>query len=147
MSDKHCRGVYVGPQIGMNPKPILGLPDLEINSGCPHTDMGIAFLVFFQSRTRSAFSHQILRQSQCHGAPLLTKNLGSQHTAPANQELGEQEKGRLLLTSLIEGVVQPEAQPHLAQTTTQQQLQLSPFLITIPNLTPHRQQNNGWRQH
>jgi hypothetical protein len=22
-------GIYVGPQIGMNPKPILGLPDLE----------------------------------------------------------------------------------------------------------------------
>jgi hypothetical protein len=22
-------GVYVGPQIGMNPKPIRGLPDLE----------------------------------------------------------------------------------------------------------------------
>jgi hypothetical protein len=111
--------------------------------------MGIGFLgVFFQSRARSAFSHQKLRQSQCHGAPLPTKNLGNQHTAPANQELGEQEKGRLLLlTSPIEGVVQPDAQPHLAQTTTQQQLQLSPFLITIPNLTPHRQQNNGWRQH
>jgi len=35
--------------------------------------------------------------------------------------------------------VQPEAQPHLAQTTTQQQLQLSPFLITVPDLTLHRQ--------
>jgi hypothetical protein len=35
--------------------------------------------------------------------------------------------------------VQPDTQPHLAQTTTQQQLQLSPFLITIPNLTPHLQ--------
>jgi hypothetical protein len=73
--------------------------------------MGIAFFCFFQSRTRSASSHQKLRLSQRHGAPLLTKNLGNQHTAPANQELGEQEKGRLLLTSQIEGVVQPEAQP------------------------------------
>jgi hypothetical protein len=24
-----AEGIYVGPQIGMNPKPILGLPDLE----------------------------------------------------------------------------------------------------------------------
>jgi hypothetical protein len=91
--------------------------------------MGIPFFVFFQSRTSSAFSHQKLRQSQRHGAPLLTKNLGNQHTSPANQELGEKEKGRLILPSQIEGVVQPNAQPpHLAQTTTQQQLQLSPFL-------------------
>jgi hypothetical protein len=29
----------------MNPKSILGLPDLEINSGSPRTDMGIAFFV------------------------------------------------------------------------------------------------------
>jgi len=28
-------GVYVGPQIGMNPIPILGLPDLEVNLGSP----------------------------------------------------------------------------------------------------------------
>jgi hypothetical protein len=74
-------------------------------------------------------------------------NLGNQLTAPANQELGEQEKGRLLpLTSPIEGVVQPEALIIL------QQPQLSPFLITIPNLTPsipnltQQQQNNVWRQ-
>jgi hypothetical protein len=74
-------------------------------------------------------------------------NLGNQLTAPANQELGEQEKGRLLpLTSPIEGVVQPEALIIL------QQPQLSPFLITIPNLTPSipnltpQQQNNVWRQ-
>jgi hypothetical protein len=40
------------------------------------------------------------------------------HTAPANQELGEQEKGRLLLTLQIEGVVQPEAQPHLPHFLT-----------------------------
>jgi hypothetical protein len=33
--------VYVGPQIGMNPKPILGLPNLEINLGSPRSDMGI----------------------------------------------------------------------------------------------------------
>jgi hypothetical protein len=31
----------VGPQIGMNPKPILGLPNLETNSGIPRSDMGI----------------------------------------------------------------------------------------------------------
>ena len=45
--------VCVGPQIGMNPKPILGLPDLEYwqiptqtDSGSPRFEMGIAFLVF-----------------------------------------------------------------------------------------------------
>ena len=52
--------VYVGPQIGMNPIPILGLPDLETNSGSPRSDMGIAFLVFF-------FSH-------AQDRPFLTKN-------------------------------------------------------------------------
>ncbi len=70
--------------------------------GDPHTSMGIgffqAFFKFFQSRTRSAFSRRKFRQSQRHGAPLLIKNLGNQHTVPAIQELGEQEKGRLLLT-------------------------------------------------
>ena len=35
--------INVGPQIGMNPKPILGLPDLETNSGSPRSDMGIFF--------------------------------------------------------------------------------------------------------
>jgi hypothetical protein len=35
--------IYVGPQIGMNPKPILGLPDLETNSGSPRSDMGSPF--------------------------------------------------------------------------------------------------------
>jgi hypothetical protein len=110
--------------------------------GDPRTNMGIAFFCFFQSRTRSATSHQKLRLSQRHGAPLLAENLGSQYSVPANQELGKQEKGRLLLTSPIEGapiegVVQRDAQPHLAQTTTtQKQLQLSSFSITIPNLTP-----------
>ena len=39
----------------------------------PHIGMGIAFFCFFQSRTRSAFSHQKFRQSQRHGAPLITK--------------------------------------------------------------------------
>ena len=57
---------------------------------------GDCFVGVFQSPTRSEFSHQKLRQSQRHGAPLLTKNLGNQHTAPANQELDKQEKGRLL---------------------------------------------------
>jgi hypothetical protein len=56
--------VCVGPQIGMNPKPILDSPIWNINislpiPGSPHTNMGIPFFVFFfQSRTRSAFSHQ-----------------------------------------------------------------------------------------
>ncbi len=50
--------VDVGPQIVMNPKPILALTDLESDSGSPRSYMGIAILVFFQSRTRSAFSHQ-----------------------------------------------------------------------------------------
>ena len=40
-----------------------------------------------------------------------------------------------MLTLQIEGVAQPEALPHLAQTTTQQKLQLSPFLNRTPNLT------------
>ena len=44
--------MYVGPQIGMNPKPILGLPDLIWG-----------FFGVFLSHTRSAFSHQKLRQS------------------------------------------------------------------------------------
>jgi hypothetical protein len=53
----------------MNPKPILGLPDLETDSGTPHSDMGIAFCVlFFFSRTRSDFSHLKLRQSGCCAA-------------------------------------------------------------------------------
>jgi hypothetical protein len=45
--------------------------------------------------------------------------------------LGEQEKGRLLLTSQIEGVVISSRQQH------SKQLQLPPFLIAIPNLTLH----------
>ena len=40
------RFVNVSPQIEMNPKPILGLPDFEINSGSPHTDSGIPVLVW-----------------------------------------------------------------------------------------------------
>jgi len=35
------RSIVVGPQIGMNPIPILGCPDLEINLGSPRIDMGI----------------------------------------------------------------------------------------------------------
>jgi hypothetical protein len=68
--------------------------------GFPTPVWGLACFKFFQSRTRSAFSHQKFRQSQRHGAPFLAKNLGNQHTAPAIQELGKQEKGRLLLASL-----------------------------------------------
>ena len=44
---KKLAHICVGPQIGMNPKPILGLPDLETDSGSPRSDMGIAFLFFF----------------------------------------------------------------------------------------------------
>jgi hypothetical protein len=33
--------IYVGPQIGMKTIPILGVPDLEINSGSPRIGMGI----------------------------------------------------------------------------------------------------------
>ncbi len=50
------------------------------------------FLMFFSFTHKIPFSRQKLRQSQCHGAPLLAKKLGNQPTAPANQELGEQEK-------------------------------------------------------
>ncbi len=108
--------------------------------GVPELVWGLLFLCFFQSRTTLAKTHRKLRQTQRHGAPLLTKNLGNQDTAPSNQELGEQENGRLPLPSPIEGVVhREEAQPHFAQTATQQQLQLSPFSISIPNLTPHWQ--------
>ncbi len=58
-----------------NPKPILGFPNLETDSGSPRSDMGIVFFVFFfQSRTRSAFSHQKLRQSglRCAAAATAT---------------------------------------------------------------------------
>ena len=54
--------------------------------GVPYQFGDCFFGSFFQSRTRSAFSHQKLRQSQRHGAPLLTKNLGNQHTAPAENK-------------------------------------------------------------
>ena len=45
----------------MNPKSILGLPDLEINSGSPRTDMGIAFFVcvFSVSHKIGLFSPKI----------------------------------------------------------------------------------------
>jgi hypothetical protein len=57
--------------------------------------MGIGFFKVISVTHKIAFSRQKFRQSQRHGAPLLAKNLGNQHTAPANQELGKQEKGRL----------------------------------------------------
>jgi hypothetical protein len=62
--------------------------------GIPIPVWGLAFFKFFSVRHKIAFSRQKFRQSQRHGAPLLTKNLGNQHTVPANQELGKQEKGR-----------------------------------------------------
>jgi hypothetical protein len=93
----------------MIPKPVWGANrfgiDPQTNLGIPIPVWGLFFFLVFQSRTRLAFSHRKVRQSQRHGAPLFAKNLGNQHTGPANQELGEQEKGRLLLTSQIEGVV------------------------------------------
>jgi hypothetical protein len=46
VTSKLRRDIYVGPQIEMNPIVILGLPDLEINSGSPHTDSGIPILVW-----------------------------------------------------------------------------------------------------
>ena len=66
----------------MNPKPILGLPNLETDSGSPCSNMGIVFLVFFfQSRTRSAFSHQKLRQSRLHCAAAATAAAAAATTA------------------------------------------------------------------
>ena len=100
--------IYVTPRISITTKLVWGATRFGIH---PQTDMGIpipvwglvflSFFKFFQSRTRSAFSRQKFRQSQRHGAPLLVKNLGNQHTAPAVQELGEQEKGRLLRGRLL----------------------------------------------
>jgi len=52
----------------MNPKPILGLPDLETDSGTPHSDMGIAFCVFFFQSHKIGLSHLKLRQSGCCAA-------------------------------------------------------------------------------
>ncbi len=87
--------MYVTPQIGINTKLVWGATRFGIR---PQTDMGIpipvwglAFFKVFQSRTRSAFSRRKFSQSQRHGTPLLVKNLGNQHTAPAIQELGKQE--------------------------------------------------------
>ena len=37
-SNKRIIVYYVGPQIGMNPKPILRLPDLETDLGSPRVD-------------------------------------------------------------------------------------------------------------
>jgi hypothetical protein len=83
--------IYVAPQIGMILKPVWGCPRFGIltltDLGIPVPIWGLGCFKFFQSRTRSAFSHRKFRQFQRHGAPLLTKNLGNQHTAPANQEL------------------------------------------------------------
>ncbi len=96
-----CSLNWNDPQIGMGSYPIW---DRSPNRfGDPHTSMGIGFFLVFQSRTKSAFSQQKFRQSQRHGAPLLAKNLGNQHTAPANQELSEQEKGRESLAAARQG--------------------------------------------
>jgi hypothetical protein len=56
-------GVHVGPQIGMNPKPILGLPFWK---PIPFRYYGIAFLAFF------SVTHKIglFSQSDCAALPL-----------------------------------------------------------------------------
>jgi hypothetical protein len=67
--------------------------------GDPRTNLGIGFFGVFLVTHKIAFSCQKLRQSQRHSAPLLAKNLGSQPIAPANRELGKQEKGRVRLAA------------------------------------------------
>ncbi len=84
-------------QTGMGSYPIWNTSPNRY--GDPHTSMGIGFFKFFQSRTRSAFSCRKFSQSQRHGAPLLIKNLGNQHTAPAIQELSKQETTTTTMTT------------------------------------------------
>ena len=86
--------------------------------GSPHISMGIALFLFFSVTHKiGLFSPRIWAiQTPWRTSP--HQNLGNNHTAPANQELGKQEKGQLLpLTSLIEGVVQPKA-PAVAHSAT-----------------------------
>jgi len=57
--------------------------------------MGIAFLVFFSVTHKiGLFSPKIEVIPNAMAHLLITKNLSNQPTAPANRELGEQEKGR-----------------------------------------------------
>jgi hypothetical protein len=74
--------------------------------------MGIGlFGVFSVTHKMSLFSPKIdaiptpWRTSSC-------QKLGNQHTAPTNRKLGKQEKGWLLQTSQIEGVVISRRQQH-----------------------------------
>jgi hypothetical protein len=85
----------------MNPILLLGLPIFGIVTN-PYPiqfrespfQYGDCFFCVFSVMHKIAFSRLKFRQSHCHGAPLLAKNLGNQHTAPANHELSKQEKGR-----------------------------------------------------
>jgi hypothetical protein len=58
--------IYVAPQIGMIPKPVWGCPRFGIltqtDLGIPVPIWGLGCFQFFQSCTRSAFSHQKFRQ-------------------------------------------------------------------------------------
>ena len=58
-SEYLCWSGYVAPQIGMIPKPVWGCPQFGIltqtDLGIPVPIWGLAFLVFFQSRTRLPF--------------------------------------------------------------------------------------------
>jgi hypothetical protein len=62
--------LYVGPQIGMNPKPVWGCPRFGMSKnpypnrfGDPQTNMGIGFFGVFSVTHKIAFSCQKLRQS------------------------------------------------------------------------------------
>jgi hypothetical protein len=72
--------------------------------------MGIAFFWFFSVTHKIGDFSPKIELSQRHGAPLLAENLGSQYSAPANQELGKQEKGFSSCRRLREGA----ASPHVA---------------------------------
>jgi hypothetical protein len=70
--------------------------------------MGIAFFWFFSVTHKIGDFSPKIELSQRHGAPLLAENLG--YSAPANQELGKQEKGFFSHRRLREGA----ASPHVA---------------------------------
>ena len=118
----------------------LHSPKIETtDSGSPRTNSGIAFFRFFSVTHKISFTRQKLRQYQRHGAPILTNNLGNQHTLrPQTKNSANKRRGgfsshrRLKVLCVVQPVAQP---PHLSETTTRQQLEQSPFLITLFNLT------------
>ncbi len=74
----------IGPQIGMNPKPIMGLLDLEYwqiptqtDSGSPRIGLGIAFFVFFFSHAQDwpFLTKQTTTQQQLQLSPLLMRGM------------------------------------------------------------------------